>query len=95
MASWPSAGCVVGVDYPKPIVDHATVHKINMGRMKAAYDRKLYGTPAHTEAGHPLAPALRQVGGGTGDETEGDKKRTVRNADLEPNQGTTKKSRIK
>lgn len=33
------AGCVVGVDYPAPIVDHATIHKTNIQRMKAAYDR--------------------------------------------------------
>lgn len=32
------AGCVVGRDYPAPIVDHATASKQNMSRMKAAYD---------------------------------------------------------
>merc|ERR1711871_267134 len=32
------AGCVVGVDYPRPIVDHTDVSKRNMARMKAAYD---------------------------------------------------------
>lgn len=64
------AGCVIGVDYPKPIVDHATVHKINMGRMKAAYDRKLYGTPASTGATHPLSPALRQVGSACGNDAD-------------------------
>eukprot|EP00957_Ditylum_brightwellii_P197845 15071599-Ditylum_brightwellii.AAC.1 len=31
-------GCVIGVDYPKPIVDHAKVSKENMTRMAAAYD---------------------------------------------------------
>eukprot|EP00957_Ditylum_brightwellii_P201202 15324542-Ditylum_brightwellii.AAC.1 len=31
-------GCVIGVDYPKPIVDHAKVSKANMIRMTAAYD---------------------------------------------------------
>lgn len=30
-------GCVVGVDYPKPIVDHDVVSKENMQRMAAAY----------------------------------------------------------
>lgn len=32
-----SAGCIVGKDYPKPVVDHATVSKVNMEKMKAAY----------------------------------------------------------
>ena len=32
-----AAGCVIGEDYPRPIVDHAEIHKINMGKMKAAY----------------------------------------------------------
>jgi cryptochrome len=31
------AGCVIGVDYPMPIVDHAVVSKQNMARMKLAY----------------------------------------------------------
>lgn len=33
-----AAGCIVDKDYPKPIVDHATVHKANIQKMKAAYD---------------------------------------------------------
>ena len=28
------AGCIIGKDYPKPIVDHATISKKNMARMK-------------------------------------------------------------
>lgn len=31
------AGCVIGVDYPKPIVEHDKVHKENIGRHAAAY----------------------------------------------------------
>ena len=31
------AGCVIGVDYPKPIVNHAVIHKVNMDKMKTAY----------------------------------------------------------
>ena len=30
-------GCVIGVDYPKPIVDHAVVSKANMDKMNKAY----------------------------------------------------------
>jgi cryptochrome len=33
-----TAGIQVGVDYPKPIVDHAHVSKENMSKMAAAYD---------------------------------------------------------
>jgi cryptochrome len=31
-------GCMIGTDYPYPIVDHTTISKVNMGRMKAAYE---------------------------------------------------------
>ena len=33
-----AAGCVIGKDYPKPIVDHGIVSKENMGKMKVAYE---------------------------------------------------------
>jgi cryptochrome len=33
-----AAGCIIGKDYPKPIVDHKVASKENMGKMKAAYD---------------------------------------------------------
>ena len=32
-----AAGCLIGTDYPRPIVDHNAVSKENMGKMKAAY----------------------------------------------------------
>lgn len=32
------AGVIIGVDYPRPIVDHTIISKSNMGRMKQAYD---------------------------------------------------------
>jgi cryptochrome len=31
-------GVIIGKDYPEPIVDHKSVSKSNMGRMKEAYD---------------------------------------------------------
>ncbi|XP_028666189.2 cryptochrome circadian regulator 5 [Erpetoichthys calabaricus] len=34
------AGCIIGKDYPKPIVDHDTVSKKNIQKMKAAYTRR-------------------------------------------------------
>ncbi|TRY67619.1 hypothetical protein TCAL_02907 [Tigriopus californicus] len=34
-----AAGCIIGTDYPKPIVNHDTIHKVNIGRHKAAYSQ--------------------------------------------------------
>ncbi|CAG7824192.1 unnamed protein product [Allacma fusca] len=34
-----AAGCIIGTDYPKPIVDHAKIHKVNLQRMNAAYKK--------------------------------------------------------
>ena len=31
------AKCVIGTDYPKPIVDHDVIHKENIAKMAAAY----------------------------------------------------------
>ena len=38
------AGCIIGVDYPLPIVSHEIVSKKNMENMKAAYARGKKGT---------------------------------------------------
>jgi len=48
-----AAGCIIGKDYPLPIVDHADVSKVNMGKMKAAYDanKEAVGTKADKNAG--------------------------------------------
>ena len=32
-----AAGCVIGVDYPAPVVDHAEASKANIAKMTAAY----------------------------------------------------------
>jgi len=34
-----AAGCLIGQDYPRPIVDHSVVSKDNMAKMKKAYDK--------------------------------------------------------
>uniref|UniRef100_A0A383VLE2 Photolyase/cryptochrome alpha/beta domain-containing protein n=1 Tax=Tetradesmus obliquus TaxID=3088 RepID=A0A383VLE2_TETOB len=46
-------GCIIGKDYPFPVVDHTTISKVNMGRMKAAYEanREAAGAAAAAEAG--------------------------------------------
>jgi cryptochrome len=38
------ARCIVGEDYPAPIVDHQIVHKVNIQRIKAAYDANAKGS---------------------------------------------------
>lgn len=32
-----AAGCVIGRDYPQPIVKHETISKVNIRRMAEAY----------------------------------------------------------
>lgn len=46
------AGCVIGEDYPAPIVDHAVVSKENIGKMKEAY--------AAARSGKKVADASRK-----------------------------------
>ncbi|CAM9211816.1 unnamed protein product [Hapterophycus canaliculatus] len=48
-------GCIIGKDYPKPIVDHKDVSKDNMSKMHDAYD-------AHQQA--EAARSESDVGGG-------------------------------
>ena len=38
IADQKKAKCVIGVDYPKPIVDHQVVSKENMNKMSKAYE---------------------------------------------------------
>lgn len=34
-----TAGCVIGKDYPKPVVDHGIVSKVNIGKMRIAFQQ--------------------------------------------------------
>jgi cryptochrome len=36
-----NVGCVIGKDYPAPIVDHAVISKVNIQRMKASYAKNV------------------------------------------------------
>ncbi|KAG5184143.1 DNA photolyase [Tribonema minus] len=63
------AGCVVGCDYPKPIVDHKQVSKDNMDRMKAAYAAQAAGsdddaadTPKKKKPAPKRKPAVKTQG---------------------------------
>ncbi|MPC97358.1 Cryptochrome-2 [Portunus trituberculatus] len=37
LATQRAAGCIIGQDYPRPIVDHSIVMKRNLDRMAKAY----------------------------------------------------------
>ena len=45
------ANCIIGKDYPAPIVNHKEISKTNIGRMKEAYDKnKAMKSPAKKPA---------------------------------------------
>lgn len=39
------AGCVIGKDYPAPLVDHKVAMAENMAKLRESYHKKLYGKP--------------------------------------------------
>lgn len=43
------AGCIIGRDYPKPIVEHEALSKRNIMRMKAAYAQRSHSKAAQVE----------------------------------------------
>uniref|UniRef100_A0A7S0KZH7 Photolyase/cryptochrome alpha/beta domain-containing protein n=1 Tax=Coccolithus braarudii TaxID=221442 RepID=A0A7S0KZH7_9EUKA len=62
------AGCIIGVDYPKPIVVHETVSKENMGRMAKAY-------AAHKEATGGV-PSMAASSGAAASSSSSDKRKS-------------------
>jgi len=56
-----AAKCIIGKDYPEPIVDHGTIHKENIARMKKAYDADKARREAEAEeaAGPPAKKARK------------------------------------
>lgn len=68
------AGCIIGVDYPRPIVEHEIISKENMTKMKAAYARGAKGNAqpidypqsedgdvVHEEVKHPKKRATANI----------------------------------
>jgi cryptochrome len=49
-----AAGCILGKDYPLPLVDHDSASKVNIAAHKAAYAKKSYGV-AQDCPSQPLA----------------------------------------
>jgi cryptochrome len=60
------AGCIIGRDYPAPIVDHDIVSKENMSRMKEAYANQPGGGAADDDDDDEPATARGGSGGGAG-----------------------------
>lgn len=50
-----AAGCLIGKDYPKPIVDHTKVVKVNLAKMKDAREKQYGGS---SEQGLYFTPIL-------------------------------------
>ena len=50
-----AAGCLIGKDYPKPIVDHTKVVKVNLAKMKDTREKQYGGS---SEQGLYLTPIL-------------------------------------
>jgi len=55
------AGCLVGKDYPRPIVDHAVTHKKNIARMKAAYAKNKGEATASVSEKRPADEKKKQT----------------------------------
>lgn len=64
-------GCIIGKDYPKPIVDHKDVSKDNMGKMHDAYD-------ANKEAEAASSDSDDDGGGSGGGNSSAPKKKAKR-----------------
>ena len=57
---------MIGVDYPKPIVDHKIASKANMAKMKLAYSAHKEGKPMPTAAEANAAADAAGGGGASG-----------------------------
>lgn len=56
-----AAGCIVGKDYPRPIVEHEVISKKNIQRMKMAYAKRSPDTaesPSKKEGVKRKAPSV-------------------------------------
>lgn len=56
-----AAGCTIGVDYPKPMVDHASASKRNKDRMAAAFAQAKRKKAEQTQAGGKKKRAKRST----------------------------------
>jgi hypothetical protein len=52
IAQQKAAGCILGKDYPKPIVDHDEAKKTCMDGMKRAFEKRREGKAAIKEPGN-------------------------------------------
>lgn len=56
-----AAKCVIGVDYPRPIVNHAEASRLNIERMKQVYQQlsRYRGLCKEPPPNHPFIPKQR------------------------------------
>jgi cryptochrome len=59
-----TAGCVIGVDYPAPVLDHDVASKANMDRMKLAFAAAKAKGGAAPEGDEEAGPAVKKPRGG-------------------------------
>merc|ERR1712154_679555 len=57
-----AAGCIIGTDYPRPIVKHEVVVKENMAKMKAAYDAAKINSDTASSSKRKLSDAKEPKG---------------------------------
>lgn len=58
-----ASGCVVGVDYPKPVVDHESISKVNMEKMAKAYAAHNEASGSGSKGGKGQSSPSRPSGG--------------------------------
>ena len=57
-----TCGCILGEHYPLPILDHSTASKINLSRMKAAYDAHNSAAAASVVDGARVSSSAANMG---------------------------------
>lgn len=55
-----ACGCIIGKDYPRPMVEHSRVSKENMSRMKKAYAAEKAKSSGSVSSGKPPTKKLKQ-----------------------------------
>jgi len=92
IADQKKANCIIGKDYPKPIVDHAVVSKENMGRMAKAYaadkQEKAAGSGSSGSGGSGSGGGSSGAKGGSATAGQG-KKRAMVQQTMPPAKKTT------
>ncbi|RUS76899.1 hypothetical protein EGW08_015338 [Elysia chlorotica] len=71
-----AAGCIIGKDYPKPIVDHDVVRQKNIQKMAAAYAKSKSSTSETNKNGHKELSSKKRQSDDVGDGPSKKKKKS-------------------